>query len=181
MSFAEIDQENPFKKISRSKKKKILINLIKKNDPEFEEKLKKAITISLIIQRIKRKSVAEELKDQKIIVLGLNNAGKTAILSKFGGKLGIEKLASLQPTRGVNRQEIKTENARIHIWDFGGQVDHRREYLESPDQYFFGLDLLIYVIDVQAPDRYDESMEYFTQIITEILKLEENPGNFINE
>ncbi len=173
--LASLDQEKPFSKIKRNKKKQALINEIKKKDPEFKERLKKGITISLIIQRIKRKTVSEIVPDQKIIVLGLNNAGKTAILSKFGGQMGIETLASLQPTRGISRQEVRTKDINIHIWDFGGQVDHRNEYLASPDKYFFGLNLLIYVIDLQAPERYEESLKYFTQVIDEVLKLGESP------
>jgi len=65
-------------------------------------------------------TISQKRKDQKIIVVGLNNAGKTAILTQFGGRLGIKDLALLKPTRGVNRQEIKTKELNLHLWDFGG-------------------------------------------------------------
>jgi small GTP-binding protein len=172
----KLDRQNPFKKkIRRSKKKKALLSKIKKEDPEFEEKVKQAITISLIIQRIMRESAKKKRQDQKIIVVGLNNAGKTAILTQFGGKLGIKDLALLKPTRGVNRQEIKTKDLNLHLWDFGGQEDHRKEYLEAPEEYFYGIDLIIYVIDIQDPERYEESMEYFKSIIENVIKLKESP------
>ena len=171
----KLDRQDPFKKVKRSKQKKAKFSKILKEDPEFEEKIKQAITMSLIFERIKNESVSLKRKDQKIIVIGLNNAGKTAILTKFGGRLGIKDLALLKPTRGVSRQEIKTRSLNLHLWDFGGQIDHREEYLKEPEKYFFGIDLVIYVIDIQDTERYDESIEYFNQIVENITNLEEFP------
>ena len=173
--ISKLDREDPFIKIKKSKQKSAKLSKILKEDPEFEEKVKKAITISLIIQKILYETTSKKQKDQKIIVVGLNNAGKTAILSKFGGQLGIRDLALLKPTRGVNRQEIKTGDLNLHIWDFGGQKDHRDEYLQAPENYFFGIDLIIYVIDIQDPQRYEESIEYFRKIIEIVVGLEEAP------
>ncbi len=112
---------------------------------------------------------------QKIVVLGLDNAGKTSLLSTFGGKLGIEDLASLEPTRGVKRNEIDTKDFKFYIWDFGGQMDHRSQYLEDPENYFSGIDLLIYVIDIKEQERYQESINYFKKIVNILKELEENP------
>jgi len=100
----KLDRQNPFKKVKRSKQKKVKFSKILKEDPEFEERIKQAITMSSIFQRIINEEVPQKRKDQKIIVIGLNNAGKTAIMTKFGGRLGIKDLALLKPTRGVNRQ-----------------------------------------------------------------------------
>jgi small GTP-binding protein len=173
--ITKLDRQQPFKKIGRSKQKKEKLSEILEKDPDLEERIKQAITIGVIIQKIKQESTESSKKDQKIIVVGLNNAGKTAILSKFGGRLGIKDLALLKPTRGVNRQEIKSKDLNLHIWDFGGQIDHRAEYLNEPEKYFFGIDLIIYVIDIQDPQRYEESIEYFEKILNAIIKLEENP------
>jgi small GTP-binding protein len=171
----KIDRQKPFKKVGRAKAKKAKLSKIKKEDPEFKERLKQAVTISIILEKIIREDATQKRLDQKVIVVGLNNAGKTAILSKFGGRLGIKDLASLKPTRGVNRQEIKTKNLNLHLWDFGGQIDHREEYLQSPEKYFFGIDLIIYVIDIQDSERYEESIEYFNKIIDNVIKLKESP------
>lgn len=115
------------------------------------------------------------IDEQKIIVLGLDNAGKTSLLSRFGGKLGINDLASLEPTRGVDRREIETKDMTILIWDFGGQKDHRDQYLEEPEHYFQNIDLIIYVFDIQDLVRVEESMTYFNKIMDICAKLEENP------
>lgn len=112
---------------------------------------------------------------QKIVVLGLDNAGKTSLLSTFGGKLGIEDLASLEPTRGVKRNEIDTKDFKFYIWDFGGQMDNRFQYLEDPEKYFSGIDLLIYVIDIKDTERYKESLNYFKNIFHILKDLGEDP------
>ena len=150
---------------------------IKADNPELEKYVKKAIFISSIITNMVDEGEILQKSAQKVIVIGLDNAGKTAILSKFGGHLGISDLANLTPTKGVDRRHIETENSDIdlYIWDFGGQEIFRNKYLTRPEQYFLQTDLLIYVIDVQDPERYAESFEYFEQILEILSTLEEDP------
>ena len=112
--------------------------------------------------------------EQKIIVLGLDNAGKTSLLSRFGGTLGIDELASLEPTRGVIRREIDTKDMRFFIWDFGGQEDHRIQYIQDPEHYFIGIDLIIYVIDIKDDKRYNESISYLEKILNLVKKMGQN-------
>jgi small GTP-binding protein len=114
-------------------------------------------------------------KVQKIAVFGLENAGKTSLLSTFGGNLGIEELSALEPTRGVKRNHIGTKDSHFLIWDFGGQEDHRSQYLEQPEDYFLKLDLLIYVIDIQASKKYKESLRYFEKILETLKILNQQP------
>lgn len=80
--FGVLNQEDPFEELK--KENSIKIDQILQADPYIEEKVKSAITISLIVRRFKYESVDSEKKESKIIVVGLNNAGKTAILTKFG-------------------------------------------------------------------------------------------------
>jgi len=151
---------------------------IKAENPELVKALNKAIIISSIITNL---TDADEIvtgkSAQKIIVIGLDNAGKTAILNKFGGRLGINALANLKPTKGVDRRHIETENSDLDlfIWDFGGQAQYRSKYLKNPEQYFLQVDLLIYVIDLQDSERFPESFEYFEQILKTLTILEEDP------
>ncbi|MFX1236882.1 MAG: ADP-ribosylation factor-like protein [Promethearchaeota archaeon] len=174
--FQYLDQESPFEELYKSDpKKKNKIEEILLIDTEIEEKIKKATIISLIAERIKSESVVIEKKEQKVIVVGLGNAGKTTILSKFGGQLGIKDLARLKPTKGVERKEVKTSNLNLNVWDFGGQLEYRNKYLREPEKYFLGIDLIIYVIDLQDSELYEESLEYFRKIINIINRLEEFP------
>ena len=153
------------------------VEIIKAENPDLEKAIKKAIFISSIITNMVDEGEILQKSAQKVIVIGLDNAGKTAILSKFGGRLGISDLANLTPTKGVDRRHIETENSDIdlYIWDFGGQAQYRQKYFEKPEQYFLQTDLLIYVIDVQDSDRYAESFEYFEQILEILSTLEEEP------
>ena len=174
--FRYLDQDAPFELIGRSdKKKRGQIKELLTIDTEIEEKIKKAIIISLIAHRIKNESVIIEKKEQKVIVIGLSNAGKTTILSKFGGELGIKDLTRLKPTKGVERKEVKSSNLKLNIWDFGGQEEYRAKYFLEPEKYFLRIDLIIYVIDLQDPDLYQESLEYFDKILNNINRLEEYP------
>ncbi len=175
--FSLLDEQDPFKDKEKAERQKIK-DYLEKN-PEFEEKVKKAITISLITRRIKDKSLPSSKTKQKIAVVGLDNAGKTAILSKFGGKMGLKDLALLKPTKVIDRQEILTEELELNIWDFGGQADYRNQYLRQPEKYFLGINLLLYVVDIQDTDKYDESLEYFEKIIEIVLRLELNPSILI--
>ncbi|MBY9011844.1 MAG: 50S ribosome-binding GTPase [Candidatus Lokiarchaeota archaeon] len=153
------------------------VSTIKAENPEFENAVKKAIFISSIITTMVDEGEILQKSAQKVIVIGLDNAGKTAILSKFGGRLGISDLANLTPTKGVDRRHIETANSDIdlYIWDFGGQAQYRSKYIDKPEQYFLQTDLLIYVIDVQDSERYAESFEYFEQILNILSTLEEDP------
>jgi len=174
--FRYLDQDSPFEIISKSdRKKRAQIKELLTIDTEIEEKIKKAIIISLIAHRIKDESVIIEKKEQKVIVVGLSNAGKTTILSKFGGQLGIKDLARLKPTKGIERKEVKSSNLKLNIWDFGGQEEYRAKYILEPEKYFLRIDLIIYVIDIQDPDLYKESIDYFNKILNIINRIEEYP------
>ncbi|NVM43788.1 MAG: 50S ribosome-binding GTPase [Candidatus Lokiarchaeota archaeon] len=153
------------------------VTTIKAENPGLEKAIKKAIFISSIITNMVDEGEILQKSAQKVIVIGLDNAGKTAILSKFGGRLGISDLANLTPTKGVDRRHIETGSSDIdlYIWDFGGQAKYRSKYFDKPEQYFLQTDLLIYVIDVQDPERYAESFEYFEQILEILSTLEEEP------
>ena len=173
--FNSLDPSQPFEILYEDKKNKKRIEHLLQTDLEIKDKLIKAVTISNIISKIKEESISYLKKEQKVIVVGLGNAGKTTILKKFGGQIGIKDLARLKPTKGAERQEIVTSDLILIIWDFGGQEEYREIYLQEPHRYFLNIDLVIYVIDLQAPGNYTESIEYFKNILEVLEKLEENP------
>jgi len=173
--FSSLDLIQPFTILYKDKKTKKKIEHLLQTDLEIEDKIKKAIIISNVAHKIKEESIPFSKKEQKVIVVGLSNAGKTTILRKFGGEIGIKDLAKLSPTKGVERQEIITSDLVLLIWDFGGQQEYREKYLKEPSKYFLKVDLIIYVIDLQDPTKYNESINYFEKIIDVIEKLEETP------
>ncbi|MHA1198578.1 MAG: ADP-ribosylation factor-like protein [Candidatus Heimdallarchaeaceae archaeon] len=113
----------------------------------------------------------------KIIMVGIDNAGKTSlsIALKHRGALSLlfQKLYALTPTRGLLRSKIEVFGLDVHMHELGGQSIYREDYLNNPQQYFIGTDIIIFVIDVQAKDRFEESFEYLKQItnVTNSLQL----------
>ena len=55
-------------------------------------------------------------KEAKILLLGLDGAGKTTIIYQF--KLGEQVVAI--PTIGFNVEEVKYKNITFTMWDVGG-------------------------------------------------------------
>jgi ADP-ribosylation factor-like protein 5B len=99
----------------------------------------------------------------KVIILGLQNAGKTTILYR----LALGQLVTTQPTIGSNVEEISHNNVKFQTWDLGGQESMRSVW----DVYFLNTDGVIFVIDSSDQDNYDESKtEFFKLLKNEELK-----------
>lgn len=106
-------------------------------------------------------------KTSKVAFLGLDNAGKTSTLITLQKKFDFQDdIDTLKPTIKVERSAFKFLNTTISKQDFGGQEKYRMEYLKHKNRYLSGTDLIFYVIDVQDPKRFDESIEYFEAIAT---------------
>lgn len=103
----------------------------------------------------------------KIIVSGLDNAGKTSILTALDKKYDFERdIVQLKPTIRVEYHKMNFLKNNTIFWDMGGQETYREIYVNYQDVYFDSTDLLIYVIDIQDPDRFDNSLEYLDAILT---------------
>ncbi len=119
----------------------------------------------------------EEEISKKVILIGLDNAGKTTIISSMKKAQGPE-VFDLKPTKGVNIEEFKTVDTEgfstgevsVIVWDFGGQDIYREEYLHDPEKYFSDIDKAIYVIDIQGKNRFKISLEYLRTILKYIRK-----------
>jgi len=87
-----------------------------------------------ILKKLKQKE-----KEVRILMLGLDNAGKTTIWKKFNG----EDINSISPTLGFNIKTLEHNGFQLNIWDIGGQKSLRsywRNYFESTDG-------LVWVVD----------------------------------
>lgn len=62
-------------------------------------------------------------KEQRIVMLGLDNAGKTTILYK----LKVGQVVQTTPTIGFNVETVSRKNVTFSVWDVGGQ-DQIRGY-----------------------------------------------------
>ena len=109
-----------------------------------------------------------ESKDNfvKIIFSGLDNAGKTSVLTALEKKYNFEKeISELKPTIRVNYQSTKFLGNDVKFWDMGGQSQYRELYKAKAEFYFADTDLLVYLIDIQDKPRIPQSLEYLGEIL----------------
>ncbi|MBD3197944.1 MAG: hypothetical protein GF317_23035 [Candidatus Lokiarchaeota archaeon] len=116
------------------------------------------------------------MSPKKIGFLGLDNAGKTSIITGITKKFGFEEeVLNLSPTRRIDRDTFKFLGVEFIRMDFGGQEQYRDQYLKNPSKYLGGADLIYYVVDVQDPDRYVESIDYLDQVLLFFKEIQEYP------
>ncbi|MBD3342103.1 MAG: hypothetical protein GF353_23585, partial [Candidatus Lokiarchaeota archaeon] len=103
---------------------------------------------------------------QKIAFLGLDNAGKTSIITAITKRFGFkEDVFKMSPTRRISREVFHFLGIEFIRMDFGGQEQYREDYLKNPGKYLGGTDLIFYVIDAQDSDRYIEAIDYLDQVL----------------
>jgi small GTP-binding protein len=98
-------------------------------------------------------------KPTRVLMLGLDAAGKTTILYK----LKLNELVTSIPTIGFNVEELKYKNLAMTIWDVGGQDKIRALWR----YYFENTDALIYVIDSADPERLAEASSELQKMLAE--------------
>jgi ADP-ribosylation factor-like protein 1 len=84
-------------------------------------------------------------KEVRVLILGLDNAGKTTILYK----LQMGEVVTTVPTIGFNVETVTYKNLRFQVWDLGGQTSIR-PYWRC---YYQNTNAVIYVVDSADPDR----------------------------
>ena len=64
-------------------------------------------------------------KEARILVLGLDNSGKTTILKA----LSEEDISTTQPTQGFNIKSLVHNGFKLNVWDIGGMYIHIYTYI----------------------------------------------------
>jgi len=100
-------------------------------------------------------------KEMRILMLGLDSAGKTTIL--YNLKTGSPKAKNLNPTVGFNVEIVKYKNVKFSVWDVGGQDKIRPLWRH----YFAGTHALIFVIDSSDRDRIAEARQELHRVIND--------------
>ena len=103
-------------------------------------------------------------KTSKILILGLDNSGKTSIVLRLQKKRNLLAYTSLEPTKRFDITELEDLNSQFQIWDFGGQEQYREDHIQNLNSYLTGAKKMIYVIDIQDKDRYDKAIKYLDDI-----------------
>lgn len=81
----------------------------------------------------------------RILILGLDGAGKTTILYR----LQVGEVVTTIPTIGFNVEQVTYKNLKFQVWDLGGQTSIR-PYWRC---YYSNTDAIIYVVDSADRDR----------------------------
>ncbi|KAJ3276991.1 ADP-ribosylation factor-like protein 2 [Terramyces sp. JEL0728] len=111
------------------------------------------------------KKLKEKEKQVRILILGLDNAGKTTILKRING----EDITQISPTLGFNIKTLEHKGYQINFWDVGGQSSIRSYWRN----YFEQTDGLIWVVD--SADRHDR-MELCKKELHSLLQEERLAG-----
>jgi ADP-ribosylation factor-like protein 2 len=85
------------------------------------------------------KKTKEKEHEMRLLMLGLDNAGKTTILKKFNG----EDISTISPTLGFNIKTLEYQDFKLNVWDVGGQSTIRSYWRN----YFEKTDGLVWVVD----------------------------------
>ena len=112
-------------------------------------------------------------KIHKLLIVGLDQAGKTSILNVLNEKYN--KMDNIKPTVGIERDQIKILGIPIVSWDLGGQEKFRDGYLKNV-KIFEQTDSIFFIIDVWNSMRYDEALQYYGNILKKFEKVEKKPN-----
>merc|ERR1712125_108798 len=98
-------------------------------------------------------------KEMRILMVGLDAAGKTTILYKL--KLG--EVVTTIPTIGFNVETVEYKNITWAVWDVGGQDKIRPLWRH----YYQNTQGLIFVVDSNDADRIDAARDELHRMLNE--------------
>ncbi|PPQ68195.1 hypothetical protein CVT25_015027 [Psilocybe cyanescens] len=98
-------------------------------------------------------------KEMRLLMLGLDAAGKTTILYK----LKLNQSVTTIPTVGFNVETVTYKNVKFNVWDVGGQDKIRPLWRH----YYTGTQGLVFVVDSQDRERIDEAKQELHRILSD--------------
>ncbi|KAK9848763.1 hypothetical protein MYU51_015265 [Penicillium brevicompactum] len=98
-------------------------------------------------------------KEMRILMLGLDNAGKTTIVKRIMN----EDVTTVSPTLGFIIKTIDFMGYKLNIWDVGGQKT-LRSYWKN---YFEKTDTLVWVVDATDRLRVDDCRQELSGLLLE--------------
>ncbi|KAI2658336.1 ADP-ribosylation factor-like protein 3 [Labeo rohita] len=108
---------------------------------------------------ILRKLKSTPDQEVRILLLGLDNGGKTTLLKQ----LASEDITHITPTQGFNIKSVQSQGFKLNVWDIGGQRKIRPYWRN----YFENTDVLIYVIDSADRKRFEETGQELAELLDE--------------
>lgn len=101
-------------------------------------------------------------KEMRILMLGLDAAGKTTILYKLKFGEGV-KVHNTIPTVGLNMETVTFNKVKFNVWDVGGQDKVRPLW----KHYYAGTQGLIFVVDSTDRERIELARQELHHIVSD--------------
>ncbi|MHA1299351.1 MAG: ADP-ribosylation factor-like protein [Candidatus Helarchaeota archaeon] len=171
--IAKVLKQNKISKISDLIKITSSDKLVKSVD---SLKLEKLTTAARIINEL---ATGERSTDKKIVIAGIDNAGKTSIIHTLTNPKTVKEGKQEKPTKGLEFENINLFGFNLSLWDLGGQEIYRKKYMDEPKYHFGYTNLFVYVIDMSDTKRIQDSLEYLSKIVEIYRYLEESPISIV--
>ncbi|KAL0640412.1 Arf GTPase arl1 [Maublancomyces gigas] len=98
-------------------------------------------------------------KEVRILILGLDNAGKTTLLYR----LKIGEVVTTVPTIGFNLESVTYKNLDFNVWDLGGQTSIR-PYWRC---YYANTAAVVFVVDATDHTRLETAADELAAMLDE--------------
>jgi ArsR family transcriptional regulator len=148
------------------------------NNPQIFEVIE---SIKSYLSTTEVKSLDGLSKPPQILLMGLDNSGKTSILLSFLGHKNILSFTNkiLVPTQKLKHMDEVLNGLKLKkraevssvFYEYGGQVVYREEFKKKSNEILKNWNKLIYVIDIQNFDRFGESLDYMKEIVDGLDKI----------
>ena len=96
-------------------------------------------------------------KKARIVILGLDNAGKSTLLHK----LCSDELRAFVPTTKAHAKTFSLGSITFTAWDLGGHEQVRDLW----EEYYAGADAIVFLVDSADPARFDEAKSEMDQLL----------------
>ncbi|CAA87044.3 E3 ubiquitin-protein ligase arc-1 [Caenorhabditis elegans] len=102
--------------------------------------------------------------ESRVVLLGLDGAGKTSIVRRLK-KVQMDTVMAPHPTIGFNIETIHYKNYRLNFWDVGGLPKLRHLW----KHYYSNAQAIFYVIDGYAVERFSEAIKELNRVMSDPL------------
>ena len=105
-----------------------------------------------------------KINARKIVLMGLDNSGKTSIVLSLKGIKNLPAFSAISPTKNHQISKFNLLDTEFRIWDFAGQEQYRKDHLQTFRENLKKTDKFIFVLDIQDVARHDLALDYLSKV-----------------